>query len=113
MTSTLDPNVPAIVLGCGPVGQTAALCLAAWGAVSYTHLDVYKRQSSESPGPTSPIQHAYSPGCVPPSPPPNGAPDPVSVPRRTRSPHQRVALNAVVWQIYLPHNRYNCHKRAR
>ena len=31
MTSTLDPNVPAIVLGCGPVGQTAALCLAAWG----------------------------------------------------------------------------------
>ena len=31
MTSALEPNVPAIVLGCGPVGQTAALCLAAWG----------------------------------------------------------------------------------
>ena len=31
MTSSLDPTVPAIVLGCGPVGQTAALCLAAWG----------------------------------------------------------------------------------
>ena len=34
MTSTLDPSLPALpalVLGAGPVGQTAALCLAAWG----------------------------------------------------------------------------------
>ena len=31
MNSSTTTDRPAIVLGCGPVGQTAALCLAAWG----------------------------------------------------------------------------------
>ena len=34
-SSTATPHnpagQPAVVLGCGPVGQTAALCLASWG----------------------------------------------------------------------------------